>query len=62
MRREAYFEATIEAKSQNAYSELMRIERGIEPDESKIAYDLERMQERLDTSDFKLPAILWMLY
>jgi len=62
LRREAYFEATIEAESQNAYSEVMRIERGIEPDESKIAYDLGRMQDRLDTSDFKLPAILWMLY
>jgi hypothetical protein len=62
LRREAYFEATIEAESQNAYSEVMRIERGIQPDESKIAYDLGRMQDRLDTSDFKLPAILWMLY
>lgn len=62
LRRDAYFQVTIEAESQNAYSEVMRLERGIEPDESKIADDLGRMQDRLDTSDFKLPAILWMLY
>jgi len=31
LRRDAYFQVTIEAESQNAYSEVMRLELGIEP-------------------------------
>jgi hypothetical protein len=40
----------------------MRVARGIAPDESKIQFDLDRLLRREDTSDFKLPVILWMLY
>ena len=61
-RKEAFFDATIESPSHNTYSELMRLARGVAPDESKIQRDLDRMNERLDTSDFRLPALLWMLY
>jgi len=61
-RKEAFFDATIESPSHNTYSELMRLARGVAPEESKIQRDLDRMNERLDTSDFRLPALLWMLY
>lgn len=61
-RKEAFFNATIESPSGNTYSELMRLARGVAPDESKIQNDLDRMNERLDTADFRLPALLWMLY
>ena len=62
LRKDAFFEATINSDSRNTYSEVMRLARGITPDESKIQDDLNRMNDRLDTADFKLPALLWMLY
>jgi len=62
LRKEAFFEATINSDSRNAYSEVMRLAHGVAPDESKIQADLDRMNDRLDTADFKLPALLWMLY
>ncbi len=61
-RREAFFDATIEADTQNTYSEIMRLAKGVAPDESKIQFDLDRLVSREDTSDFKLPALLWMMY
>ena len=62
LRRDAFFELTIEAEPRNSYSEVMRLERGEPVDESKIRHDLDRLTNREDTSDFKLPAILWMMY
>lgn len=62
LRKEAFFEETISSGSRNSYSEVMRLARGVAPDESKIQDDQDRMNERLDTADFKLPAVLWMLY
>ncbi len=62
LRREAFFEETINSGSRNTYSEVMRLARSVAPDESKIQDDLNRMNDRLDTADFKLPAVLWMLY
>jgi len=41
LRREAFFEATIKADAKNTYSEIMRVEKGVMPDEPKIQYDLE---------------------
>ena len=61
-RKDAFFDATLAAPSNNTYSEVMRLARGVAPDESEIQQDLDRMNERLDTADFRLPAILWMLY
>jgi hypothetical protein len=62
LRKEAFFEETISSDSRNTYSEVMRLAREVAPDESKIQEDLDRMNQRLDTADFKLPAVLWMLY
>ncbi len=62
LRKEAYFEETLNAESRNTYSELMRLARGVAPDESKFQHDLDRMNDRLDTADFNLPGLLWMLY
>jgi hypothetical protein len=62
LRVDAFFDATIEAEHRNTYSEIMRVSRGVEPDESKIQFDLDRLSRREDTSDFKLPGLLWMLY
>jgi len=62
-RREAFFELTVnDAEPSNTYTELMRLEKGVAPDESKIRFDLDRLVARLDTSDFKLPGLLWMMY
>ncbi|MBT8452695.1 MAG: hypothetical protein KJO40_12075 [Deltaproteobacteria bacterium] len=61
-RVDAFFDLTIEAEPRNTYSEVMRVARGVAPDESKIQFDLDRLVRREDTSDFKLPVILWMLY
>ena len=62
LREDAFFEATIDAEAKNTYSEILRVEKGVAPDESKIQHDLDRLVQREDTSDFKLPIILWMLY
>ena len=62
LRKEAYFQETLSADSHNTYSELMRLARGVAPDESKFQRDLDRMNERRDTADFNLPGLLWMLY
>jgi hypothetical protein len=62
LRKEAFFAETINSDSRNTYSEVMRLARAVAPDESKIQHDLDRMNDRLDTADFKLPAVLWMLY
>ena len=61
-RSEAFFEETIDSPSDNSYTEVMRLARGVAPDEPTIQIDLDRMNERLDLADFKLPAILWILY
>ena len=61
-RVDAFFDATIESDPRNTYSEIMRVARGVAPDESKIQFDLDRLVRREDTSDFKLPGLLWMLY
>ena len=60
-RKDAFFELTIDSPSDNTYSEVMRLKRGVAPDEARIQHDLDRMNDRLDTSDFKLPGILWMM-
>lgn len=60
-RVEAFFEATLDAAPTNTYSEIIRVERGVAPDESKIQFDLDRLIRPEDTSDFKLPGLLWML-
>jgi hypothetical protein len=62
LRRDAFFEATIDADPRNTYSEVMRVAKGVAPDESKIQFDLVRLVMREDTSDFKLPGLLWILY
>ncbi|MDH3653042.1 MAG: hypothetical protein OEN21_02130 [Myxococcales bacterium] len=62
LRVDAFFDTTIETDPRNTYSEVMRVARGVAPDESKIQFDLDRLTRREDTSDFKLPGLLWMLY
>ena len=62
LRVDAFFDATIEAAPRNTYSEVMRVTRGVAPDESKIQFALDPLTRREDTSDFKLPGLLWMLY
>ena len=61
-RRADFFQLTIDEDPRNTYSEVMRLEQGEAPDESKIRYDLDRLVNREDTSDFKLPGLLWMMY
>jgi hypothetical protein len=61
-RIEAFFQATLDAEPNNTYSEVIRVERGVVPDESKMRFDLDRLVRREDTSDFKLPGLLWMMY
>jgi len=62
LRRQSFFDATIDAEPNNTYSEVVRVMRGVRPDESKIQHDLDRLTAREDTSDFKLPGLLWLLY
>jgi hypothetical protein len=61
-RRAEFFQVTIDSDPRNTYSEVMRLEKGEPVDESKIRFDLERLYNREDTSDFKLPGLLWMMY
>ena len=61
-RKDAFFKETLEAPPNNTYSEVMRLERGVEPDQPTIQRDLDRMNQRVDTADFKLPGLLWILY
>ncbi len=61
-RRIAFFEATVAAEPNNTYSEIMRVAYGEQADVSKIQFDLDRLVRREDTSDFKLPGLLWMMY
>ena len=62
LRRQAFFDATVDAEPSNTYSEVVRVMRGVAPDESKIQNDLDRLIAREDTSDFRLPGLLWLLY
>ncbi|HSN84053.1 MAG TPA: hypothetical protein VLS88_15845 [Polyangiales bacterium] len=61
-RQQALFEATTQSPSRNTYSEIVRLANEMAPDESKIREDLDRMNDRLDTADFKLPGLLRLLY
>jgi len=62
-RVDAFFDKTVnEAEPSNTYTEVMRLEKDVAPDESKIRVDLDRLVAREDTSDFKLPGLLWMMY
>jgi hypothetical protein len=62
LRLQEVLEKTLEAEPRNTYSEIIRVEQGVAPDESKLQFDLDRLVRREDTSDFKLPGLLWMLY
>jgi hypothetical protein len=68
-RRQAFFAATTESPSRNTYSEIVRLQvhdaspdTDVTLDESKIREDLDRMNDRLDTADFKLPGLLRLMY
>ncbi|MFZ1866216.1 MAG: hypothetical protein WAU39_18490, partial [Polyangiales bacterium] len=61
-RQKAFFEATLGSPSRNTYSEIVRLANREDPDESKIREDLARMNDRLDTADFKLPGLLRLMY
>jgi len=63
-RRQAYIDRTIKSKHRNLYTELIRLKRGIKPDEEVIrgGSGLAILQQRRDTADFRLPAILNILY
>ncbi len=68
-RQQAFFEATLGSPSRNTYSEIVRLHvhradpsAEVTLDESKIREDLDRMNERRDTADFKLPGLLRLMY
>ncbi len=61
-RKEAFFRETINSSCSDTYSELVRLSKGIQPDESEIQEDLNGLNIRKDTADFKLPGLLRMLY
>lgn len=62
MRQQAFFETTLNSPSRNTYSEIVRLANRRDVDESKIREDLARMNDRLDTADFKLPGLLRLMY
>ncbi|MFZ1865423.1 MAG: hypothetical protein WAU39_14450, partial [Polyangiales bacterium] len=61
-RQQAFFEATLASPSRNTYSVIVRLANREDPDESKIREDLARMNDRIDTADFKLPGLLRLMY
>jgi len=63
-RKQAYIDRTVKSKSRNCYTELIRLKRGVRPNEEVIrgGNGLARLQQRRDAADFCLPAILNILY
>lgn len=62
-RRQRYIDQTLNSSGGNAYTELVRLKMGIKPDEDRIRDDgLKKLKERRDTADFRLPAVLGILY
>lgn len=68
-RQQALFDVTTQSASRNTYSEIVRLHvheqnpsANVAIDESKIREDLARMNDRIDTADFKLPGLLRLLY
>ncbi|MGD8606347.1 MAG: hypothetical protein PVH21_03565, partial [Myxococcales bacterium] len=64
-RQQALFDTTTQSSSRNTYSEIIRLHvheqspsTNVTIDESKIREDLDRMNDRIDTADFKLPGLL----
>ncbi|MGD8825859.1 MAG: hypothetical protein PVI24_12815, partial [Myxococcales bacterium] len=68
-RQQALFDTTTQSSSRNTYSEIIRLHvheqspsTNVTIDESKIREDLDRMNDRIDTADFKLPGLLRLMY
>ena len=62
-RRQGYIEKTVNSNHRNAYTELIRLNQGQKPDENTIKnHALTSLKKRKDAADFKLPAILNILY
>jgi len=63
-RKRAYIDATLRSDSRNLYTELIRLKRGIAPNEAVIkgGSGLAGLNQRHDAADFRLPAILSLLY
>ena len=63
-RRQAYIDRTVNAKHRNLYTELIRLKCGVKPNEEVIRGNngLAKLQQRRDAADFRLPAILNILY
>jgi len=63
-RRQAYIDATLHSNPRNLYTELIRLKQGVKPDEDVIrgGSGLARLNQRRDAADFRLPALLNILY
>ena len=62
-RRQEYLDMTINSRSRNPYTELVRLKCGVKPNEDVIrSGGLRNLKERRDAADFRLPAILNILY
>lgn len=63
-RKDTYIVMTVHSKRRNPYTELIRLEQSVKPDERVLSGEggLVRLKQRRDGSDFLLPAILTILY
>ncbi len=58
-----YIDKTINSSRYNLYTEVIRLQQGIKPNEGVIrGGGLARLKQRRDTADFNLPAILTILH
>ncbi len=60
-RREEFFDYVISQPPGNTYTQLVRVHRGVAPDESRIQADLDFINARNDCADFRVHSILRML-
>ena len=63
-RKQTYINTTLHSNSRNLYSELIRLKEGVKPDEGIIrgGNGLAALNQRRDAADFRLPALLTILY
>jgi len=63
-RKQAYIDATLNSNPRNLYTELIRLKQGVKPNEDVIkgGSGLAALNQRRDAADFRLPALLHILY
>lgn len=62
VRRDAYIALVSKSRPRNAYTEMIRMAAGGQPDEETIVSSLDEIDHRVDCADFRMNGIIRLLY